>query len=234
MIAPVFAHIFALSVAQLPTPVVPGESLGPIKLGMTEAQLAATKIAIKPGRFETERRVGVFDVQIKDGKVASISYELGKDGQPILLGGKAFTPTTPQAIAAAATQCGPLDMRIGGNIIECAPGLVIGQHMGGLAITVQPAATRSEAPVCAGYLEPGNPKSALELTPGVPYCLPSRVVTTATVEADVLGKLSYNTCRTERNIGATVVTCAYQGTRFVFAGPTGALHRVEGVPFKTE
>lgn len=230
MIAP----ILALSIAQLPTPVVPGQSIGPIKLGQTLAQLQATKIEIKPGRFDGERRVGAFNVQFKGDKVTSISFDMGKAGQPISLNNKKFTPTTPQAIATAAGACGPLQRRTGGNIIECITGLTIGQHLGGLTVTVEAPAASTANVTCDGYLEPGNPKSALEVQPGKVYCLPTRTVTTATVEKDVLGKLSYNTCRTQRNRGATVVTCAFQGTRFIFAGPQGALHRVEGVAFQTE
>lgn len=225
------ALLIALSLPAT-SPIMPGHGVGALKLGMTEAQVRAAGLPIKPGRFETERRVDQFDVRFKDGVVVAISLELGKQPQALHIGRTGVQSTSAQALAKATAGCGPLERRTGGNIIQCASGLLIAQHMGGLAVTVQAPATRSDAPVCDDYLEPGNPASKISVQPGKAYCLPSRVVTTKTVQADVLGALRYNTCQTQANRGATVVTCPYQGTRFIFAGPTLVLAEVHGVPLK--
>lgn len=226
-------QILALSVAQTPVAATPGRSFGPLALGMTAAQVKATGLPLKPGRFEGEQGVGGFWVRMAGGKVTSISLDFAKGAPaPIKVGKHTTTADSAQAIAKAAAGCGPLQRRTGGNVIECTSGLVVAQHLGGVTVTVEAAATQSDAPTCADYLVPGDPASKIDVQPQKSYCLPARVVTAKTVEKDVLGTLRYNTCKTQRNRGATVVTCPFQGTRFIFAGPYGALHRVEGVPFE--
>ena len=232
LLAPVLATI----IAPPPVVVVPGQSLGPIALGASEADLVKAGLQIKPGRFETERRVGAFDVNFKDGKVSSVAFEMGnglKDRGTVLhIGAARAFGTSAQAIASHLKGCGPMQRNRGGNVIECTSGATVVQHMGGLAVRVGPAAKATDAPVCAGYLEPGNPGSKLNIEPGKTYCLPSRLVNSGVRPEDVLGRLRYNTCQTQALIGATTVTCPFQGTRFMFAGPKGMLVEVGGVPMK--
>lgn len=232
MFSPLLGPVLALSIAPMPTPVVPGQSIGPITLGMTEAAIVRTGIQVKPGRFDQERRVGVFDVTFTDGKVSGVSYALGESGQPLRINGTALTPKSPQQMAALIKGCTPMQRNYGGNVIECTSGATIVQHMGGLGIRVGAPAAVTSKPTCAGYLEPGNPSSSLEIKPGKTYCLPTRTVTTALRPADVLGTLRYNTCQEEVAIGGTTITCPFQGTQFIFAGPGAVLHAVKGVAMK--
>ncbi|MGK0359068.1 MAG: hypothetical protein ACI9U2_001364 [Bradymonadia bacterium] len=236
MFSPLLAPILALSVPLPPVTLVPGQSLGPIALGASEAELVKAGLSITPGRFETERRVGQFDVTFADGKVSRIALELGKgpmgSGTILSIGETQFVGLSPQQIAAVIGGCGPMQRNRGGKVIECGSGATVVQHKGGMGVRVGPASTSINAPVCDGYLEPGNAKSKLKVEPGKTYCLPSRLVNSAVRPDDVLGSLRYNTCQEQPNRGATTITCPFQGTRFVFAGPTLVLTEVSGVPMQ--
>ena len=236
MFSPLLAPILATIVSPPPVVVAPGISLGPVALGAREADLVKAGLQIKPGRFETERRVGAFDVNFKDGKVSSVAFEMGNGlkgrGTVLHIGAARAFATSAQAIASHLAGCGPMQRNLGGNVIECTSGATVVQHMGGIGVRVGPAADATDEPVCAGYLEPGNPASKLEVEPGKTYCLPSRLVNSGVRPKDVLGRLRYNTCETKVLIGATTITCPFQGTRFMFAGPTAMLVEVSGVPMK--
>lgn len=236
MLSPLLAPILALTVPLPPVTVVPGLSLGPVVLGASEADLVKAGLSITPGRFETERRVGQFDVTFADGKVTKIAFELGKgpmgSGSTLRIGKTQFAGQSPQQVAALIAGCGPMQRNRGGNVIECSSGATVVQHMGGMGVRVGPAATSMSGPICDGYLEPGNAKSKLKIEPGKTYCLPTRLVNSAVRPDDVLGRLRYNTCQKQPNRGATTITCPFQGTRFVFAGPTLVLTEVSGVPMQ--
>lgn len=219
-----------------PTPtvpvVVPGHSLGGIALGTTEAELKQLGLPVAPAAYAEGRTVGPFEVQLEGGKVVRITLNLTPELNTLKVGEHTLTPRTPEDMARVLGTCGPNEARIGGNIIECTTGAVAGQHMGGLMVSVVPAAQASDLPVCTGYLVPGEDSARMVVEPGGTYCVGHRVVTTATVQADVLGKLGFNTCQVQPNEGATLITCPYQGVRLIFASPTGALARVEGVTLK--
>lgn len=215
-----------------PVPVVPGQSLGGIALGTAEADLGKTGLPVSPGAIDTWRKVGPYEVQIDGGKVVQISLDLSSLFNTLKIGDQIVRPQAPEDMAAHLGGCGPLEMRTGGNIIECTSGAMAGQHMGGLTVRVVPPSQASDQPVCAGYIVPGRDGQRLPLEAGKTYCAGSSVLTTAIVQADVLGKLRYNTCQTQPSEGATVVSCPYQGVRFVFASPAGTLARIEGVAIK--
>lgn len=214
-----------------PVEILPGKSLGAIPLGVPEVELVKFG-PVSPGAIETWRKVGPYEVQIEGGKVVQVALDLTPELATLKIGDALIQPKAPEDMAIHLGGCGPLQIRTGGNIIECTSGAIAGQHMGGLTVRVVPPTKASDQPVCAAYVVPGRDGDRTVLEPGKSYCAADRVLTTEIVQADVLGKLGYNTCQVQPNEGATLVTCPFQGVRFVFGTPEGKLARVEGVPLK--
>ncbi|MEZ4465624.1 MAG: hypothetical protein R3F43_14410 [bacterium] len=77
-------------------------------------------------------KVGPYDVHLVGGKVASVSLNLTPDQPSVTVKGQVVTPKSPEDLARHLGTCGPLQMNIGGNVIQCASGAIAGQHLGGL------------------------------------------------------------------------------------------------------
>lgn len=223
-------------------PFEPGKKLGPIALGASQADLDATKLKTKPGFTQGVLEVGPYTVWIDPaGKVETVALGLAKGVRCLTVAGKELPAASgPEAIAVAVAGCGPIDIRIGGNVIDCPSGAFIAQHLGGVEVrATKPADPKQDR--CEGYATPGvsiaGPKGAkivagktpvsLEVESGKKYCLPGRAVGTDLAPEEVTKKLGFDTCRTTTAIGATTVRCPYHGVQFVFAGPNNALHKIE-------
>lgn len=228
--------------------VVPGKGLGPFRVEMGPSEVKKAGLPISDGALKSWQNAGPYELQVlgagrsvsgvrlnlKKGEVRCLSAAGREDLRDGL--------DTPEAIAAWIGECGPLQVKTGASTISCADQVMVLQSLGGLDVHVGPDVSppASEGPICAGYVAPGQgaylPKQGkvdhIDLEPGKTYCAGGRTLDTSIVEADVLGKLRFNTCKTERLRGGTHVTCPYQGVKLSFAGPKGALHRVAAVPMK--
>ncbi|MEZ4472758.1 MAG: hypothetical protein R3F60_18625 [bacterium] len=146
-------------------------------------------------------KVGPYDVHLVGGKVASVSLNLTPDQPSVTVKGQVVTPKSPEDLARHLGTCGPLQMNIGGNVIQCASGAIAGQHLGGLSIHVTGPNLVDDAPTCAGYLVPGEAGSKLVIEAGQTYCVGTRVLTRDVRQPDVLGRLAYNTCQVKLQRG---------------------------------
>jgi hypothetical protein len=106
-------------------PLEVGKRIGPIALGMTRAELDGLGMAVEEGAHDL--RVGPYRVMLEAGKVGFIEVQLLD-----LPGGLSIATTTVpshdkdiQRIAKLFDGCGELEIRIGGNIIQCAGGTVV-------------------------------------------------------------------------------------------------------------
>lgn len=128
------------------------------------------------------------------------------------------------AIAAAAGDCGPLDVREGGNRVVCASGIT-------LQVGSVPSArleVRFETPVavpvrCTDYLARAG-FSTVTLGPTVTLCDVTTGPVTAASTADSIARSYRGRCSRQALRGGEHLAC--EGRTFSFAGPRLALERV--------
>jgi hypothetical protein len=140
--------VAAPQVGDCPATVVPGKSIGPISLGMTRAELEkipATRrpptavvrdshgnsrpfqspmFPVTPGSRAGTLKVGAYEVVLSsDSKVQQIS--ISTDGVTCLEvdGKKIPERDDAEKLSALFKDCGKLDVREGGNVVECAGGV---------------------------------------------------------------------------------------------------------------
>jgi hypothetical protein len=149
---------------------VPGVAIGPVRIGMTRAELDGLKLPTKPGPITGEIVYGPYHVQFEQDRATFIHAELRELPSGVRVGGTVFDPGTKsiESIAAKLPACGKMQINEGANVIECAAGLgavVAGGPPGivslqvrsaGYAAKLHPTAapTASSAPGAACTLEP--------------------------------------------------------------------------------
>jgi hypothetical protein len=113
--------------------VLPGKSLGGIKLGATRDQLGATFA-------ETTRAIGPYTVVFdRDGHVETVMLALVAHGHGIRIAGKRIAAATPlEQLVKLVPGCGPIESLIGGRIAKCAGGVRVsaGGPVGIVSISV--------------------------------------------------------------------------------------------------
>ena len=105
--------------------VSPAASLGQIRLGMTRAQVAKLGLATSPATdTSTTQTVGPYYVVYdNNGTVDFVSVELRHTRHGLMNGHKVIASDATIAEAANAfSDCGKLEMRLGGNAIVCEHG----------------------------------------------------------------------------------------------------------------
>lgn len=128
------------------------------------------------------------------------------------------------ALAAALGDCGPLDVREGGNRIVCASGLAL--QVG--SVPAARVAVRPEAPTavplrCTDYLARSG-FSSVNMVPGVTLCDVTTGPVTASSDVEAIARSYRGRCQRQSPRGGTHLTC--EGRTFSFAGPRLALQRV--------
>ncbi len=131
------------------------------------------------------------------------------------------------AVAHALGDCGPVDVREGGNVAQCASGLAL-QH-GSVPTARLEARTGATAPavVCADYVDREG-FTAREVTATTALCDTGAGPITAALAIPEVQRRYGGACRRTDNRGATLLDC--RGVRFVYGGPTLTLARVEPLP----
>jgi hypothetical protein len=109
---------------------IPGRSIGPIRLGMTRREAATIGLEVKPhpsGQMgDAVRLVGPYYVVFDDDRVASVAFTLTGSPTGLVFEGKTLAPTLSiDEVARALPNCGPVDVREGGTIIPCAGGTTV-------------------------------------------------------------------------------------------------------------
>ncbi|APR84789.1 Hypothetical protein A7982_10138 [Minicystis rosea] len=120
----------ASSAAATTAPVlVPGESIGPVRIGMTRADLDALGLPTKKGPMSTDVTVGPYVASFDGDRVGGVSVALRELPGGARVGGAVFDGSAKiQAIAAQLRGCGPTHENTGASVILCenARALVIG------------------------------------------------------------------------------------------------------------
>lgn len=102
----------------------PGKSLGPIRIGMTQGDVAGTKLPLQKTRAE-EWKAEPYRMLFENGRVVFIEAEL-RDLAGAVVGGATIAPDerSIEPIAAHLPGCGKIQFAEGGNLITCADGTI--------------------------------------------------------------------------------------------------------------
>jgi hypothetical protein len=107
--------------------VIPGESIGPISLGMRSAQLRLQKLVItpepsNPPDVETAH-AGPLRIVLNDDVVVSIELDIAAASGGVRVAGKRVPAASSiEGIAALLADCGPIEQGEGGRTIRCSSG----------------------------------------------------------------------------------------------------------------
>lgn len=224
--------------------VVPGKSIGPIRIGVKSAELRKLKLKLNAPSRSLIKVGELYEAYLDDkSAVTAVSIDLNKV-PCLLLGNKRIDPKrTPEGVALQVGSCEPMEPRDGGNVLECQGRTVMitWNPMHKALRVVTPEGKRPAAKeLCDIYLAAGSHAAladkdlrveakravTLPIERGKRYCRYSKVITQAYTEADVF-KDPARSCATRKQVGATIVSCDYTGIRYTFAGPKGVLTRVE-------
>jgi hypothetical protein len=104
--------------------VVPGVSIGPVKLGMTRAELEKLGLWVRPfdrsAKDEHVLLVGPYYVVLRDGRVASIESTVTQMPKGLKIRGQVLPWRSKfEAVAAAFEDCEPMVLGLCGNWFRC-------------------------------------------------------------------------------------------------------------------
>jgi hypothetical protein len=107
-----------------PPVLVPGKSIGPVRLGLTRAEVDALGMAVSPdpsGQLgDAVRHVGPYRVVFSNERVSQVEFVLSTSPRGVRVGEKTVPPTAkPKDAAAALPGCGAEVAAEGGTIIAC-------------------------------------------------------------------------------------------------------------------
>lgn len=101
--------------------VVPGVSIGPIRLGMTRTEVGKLGLADAPGFTASVRMIGPYEVVFDKDVVTAVSLDLGKTTSGVHIGDKVIPRAATLAAAAKlAPSCMAPAVVEGGTVIWCA------------------------------------------------------------------------------------------------------------------
>jgi hypothetical protein len=104
------------------TEVVPGVSIGPLKLGMTRAELSTLGYVARPNGYDSNDVIEriPYVVVLRREKVDAIEATLTQMPRGLRIRGKVASPRSTLAqVAALFADCGPLRNRLGGSSYRC-------------------------------------------------------------------------------------------------------------------
>jgi hypothetical protein len=235
----------ALALALLVTPaahaamdcptVVPGVSIGLLKLGMSAKEVRKLKLVKDLYEIYYDR---------DNKKVSSLGLNLDT-AKCFVLGGKKVGKLKqgkleqgPFALALKLGTCGPMEMRIGGNNIYCDGGKIsLLWNQGYNSLRVNAAADRPAARVktiCDAYVGWGElvtkagKRKKLTVKAGQRYCFGQRIVS-STWTPDKIWAIPARSCGEKKLRGETVLNCDGWGLKFHFKG---TLKRIQAYPPK--
>jgi hypothetical protein len=114
----------AVSSTSSPALAAPYDALGPLRVGMSEAEARAALPSLQPGPIPSWLVADGYEVRVVDGRVKTVRAELAEVGG-LTVHGKTLGPSASfdDAVAAFAG-CGPEDVREGGTLVRCEGGAV--------------------------------------------------------------------------------------------------------------
>lgn len=106
---------------------VPGQSIGPIRIGMGREEVGQLGLEIRPhpsGQLgDNVRLVGPYYVVFDQDHVASVAFTLTGSRTGIMVAGRSIPATVSlDELSKAIPDCGPTEEREGGKVISCGGG----------------------------------------------------------------------------------------------------------------
>jgi hypothetical protein len=138
-----------------------GRGIGPVRLGMTRAEIDALGLPVKDDVWALH--VGPYRARLEQGRVVLVEVALADLPGGLWVAGEVVAPTEKDIarIAAHLPGCGRMEMREGGNLITCSGGsthVKAGGPVGIVAIDVVAAPRFPDAgPPCSGGRAPCAP-----------------------------------------------------------------------------
>ncbi|TNE46777.1 MAG: hypothetical protein EP343_22150 [Deltaproteobacteria bacterium] len=229
-----------------PTPhrcirLVPGQSLGPIRLGMNVAELKALKLGFSytSPQYRTVAKVGsyrvVFDAKQNKRTVRLIQHNL-KKVSCLKVGERTIDASRgAYGIASQLGRCLPEERRIGGNVIQCHNQSVWLSYKQFRGTSWKSLSVEKMKPLslptthCANYLVPGShvatPNKDWKTTakrsvrtwikPQRTYCVRGIALTTKTTMSTI-PKIFWGECSENKVNGGWVVHCNHTRIQFFF------------------
>ncbi|MFT3766537.1 MAG: hypothetical protein QM820_13640 [Minicystis sp.] len=180
---------------------VPGTSIGPVRVGMTRAEIDALGLPTKPGPLTASVTVGPYLARFDGDRVASVIVELRDLPAGVRVGGATFDGTAKiEAIAAKLQGCGAVQHNEGASVITCDGGrtLVIAGGPPGLpSIEVLAAEHAAKVPPQNAVVAANPSSEATWKHPGMAmtFSYPDKLLKVspkpdgATLVSEVLGKI---------------------------------------------
>lgn len=144
---------------------VPGVGIGPVRVGMTRAELDALGLGTKPGPLGSDVSVGPYVASMDGDRVAAVFVELRAVPTGVRVGGTVFDATAKiEAIAQKLRSCEPLKVNEGANVIPCESGRAVVIAGGPTGIVALQVVSPERAAKKAGGAVEGGPNTSSEAT----------------------------------------------------------------------
>lgn len=105
---------------------VPGVGIGPVRIGMTRAELDRLGLPTKPGPMGNDVTVGPYTASMDGDRVGAVFLELSKVPSGARVGGTVFDAHAKiDAVAAKLRDCGAMQVNEGANVISCEGGRAV-------------------------------------------------------------------------------------------------------------
>jgi hypothetical protein len=110
--------------------VVPGRSIGPVRIGMTRKDCVDAGLTLAPdpsGQLgEAVRVAGPYQMVFQADRVASVTLKIKESRAGIDVNGEIFSATASlEQVAKALPKCGPVEVREGGRVVTCSGGTTL-------------------------------------------------------------------------------------------------------------
>lgn len=230
--------------------ILPGQSIGPVRLGMTLPELKQLEKQGYTIRLENPNLPHIYLVKnlriiLTEGANPMVRFVDATihpaDRLCVRIGDKVIHPARSWLhVAASYGRCEPIEMRTGGNSISCdnKSVMLLKSRSPGFRITVSPVHRSLQTTRCHGYIQRGAgiaahnqwqqtfPNQPLEVSmqAGKNYCM-GRLVLHTRMSPEQIPTMGE--CTTIRRRGGSIVYCNHSGVALFFAGPYAKLERIQ-------
>lgn len=177
---------------------VPGVSVGPVRIGMTRSDLDGLGLGTKPGPLGTDVSVGPYVASMDGDRVGAVHVDLRALPSGLRVGGKVFDGSAKiEVIAESLRNCGPLQRNEGANVIPCESGRALVIAGGPPGIVSVHAVSPERAAKKEGGAAPDTTSEATWKHPGMEMTLtyPDKLLKVAqkpdgaTLTSEILGTI---------------------------------------------
>ncbi|MCY1054614.1 hypothetical protein [Nannocystis sp. SCPEA4] len=198
---------------------VSGVGIGPVRVGMTRAELDAAGLATQPGATSDAIVAGPYMATFEGDRVASVRVRLADLPAGARVGGAVFTAgsgTTIQTIAEKLPDCGPLSANVGGDEIVCDGGktqLLAAGPPGIVTLAVHGPARAAKLVAPAGEGKWTHPQLPLSFSYDARLLEVSPRPDGAVLKSEILGKIEDRSGEGKDKPQPLVITVAVRGVK---------------------